>query len=218
LLAARESRTPDVITALLKAGADGTLLYDEDKTAYDYATGNAKLKGTAALKALERAQSFIRLVRTCTAADVQAAVAAGAKVNDTDDVGWTPLMYAAQRNGDAKVIAALVKAGAAVNDRTPDGCTALMLAARESRAPDVITALLKAGADGTLLSDEGKTAYDYAAGNPKIKGTAAYKALEKALTPPPPAPAPAAQTGAPAAAAPSTPAPSTPAPSAPATK
>jgi hypothetical protein len=80
----------------------------------------------------------------------------------------------------------------------------------------MITVLLKAGADGTIVSDEGKTAFDYAAGNPKLKGTAAYKALEKALTPPPPATAPA--TTAPAGAAPATTAPKATTPAAPAAK
>ena len=67
------------------------------------------------------------------------------------------------------------------------------LAARDTRNPDVIVALLKAGADGTLASDAGKTAFDYAAGNPKLKGTAAYKALNKARLPPPAPAAPAAK-------------------------
>jgi len=68
--------------------------------------------------------------------------------------------------------------------------------------PDVVVALLKAGADGLLTSDAGKTAFDYAAANVKIKGTAAYKALDKARTPPPPPAPPAPQ--APAQQAPAT--------------
>ena len=66
-----------------------------------------------------------------------------------------------------------------------------MLAARDSPSPGIVVALLAAGADGTLTTDEGKTAYDFAGGNAKIKGTAVYKALDKARTPPP---APAAST------------------------
>jgi ankyrin repeat protein len=192
MLAARANQNPEVVMTLLKAGARGEVTSSDGKTAFDWAAGNAKLKGTAAYKALERAQSFFQRVRTCSPADIQAAVAAGSDVNGRDEAGWTALMYAAQRNGDPKVIAALVKAGANLNDLTPDGLTALMLAARETRNPDVIMALLKAGADGTLLSDAGKTAYDYAAGNPKLKGTAAYRALGKARTPPAPAAAPPA--------------------------
>jgi ankyrin repeat protein len=95
-------------------------------------------------------------------------------------------MYAAQRNANAKVIAAFVAAGASVDQRTPDGLTALMIAARDSVSPDVVIALLGAGADGLLKTGDGKTAYDLATGNAKIKGTAAYKALDKARTPPPP--------------------------------
>ena len=178
---------------LLKAGANGEIKSSEGKTAFDWAAGNGKIKGTAAYKALERAQNFLERARTCSPADVQEAVTKGADVNKRDEQSWTPLMYAAQRNDNPKVIAALAKAGANVNDRTLDGFTALMLAARDTRNPEVIVALLKAGADGTLTSDAGKTAFDYAAGNPKLKGTAAYKALNKARLPPPAPAAPAAK-------------------------
>jgi len=193
MLAARASRNPEVVMTLLKAGASGQVKSNDGKTAFDWATGNAKIKGTAAYKALERAQNFFERARTCSPADVQEAVTKGANVNDRDEQGWTPLMYAAQRNDNPKVIAALVKAGANIDDRTLDGFTPLMLAARDTRTPDVIVALLKAGADGTLTSDAGKTAFDYAAGNPKLKGTAAYKALNKARLPPPEPAAPPAQ-------------------------
>ncbi|HEY9594559.1 MAG TPA: ankyrin repeat domain-containing protein, partial [Spirochaetia bacterium] len=196
MLAARVNPNPEVVTALLKAGANGALTTDDGKTAFEWAAGNAKLKGNAALKALERAQSIFQMVRTCAAADVQNAVTAGADINGRDDDGLTPLMIAARRNGDAKVIAAIVKAGANLNDVTDDGMTTLMLAARDTRSPDVVTALLKAGADGLLKSNEGKTAYDYAKGNARLKGTAALKALDKACTPPPPPePKPAPTTG-----------------------
>jgi ankyrin repeat protein len=127
---------------------------------------------------------------------VEAAVKGGQSVGARDEDGWTPLMYAAQRNGDPGVVAALVGAGAKVDDRNPDGLTPLMLAARDARVPSVVTALLKAGADGMLRSNADKTAFDYAAGNSKLKGTAAYLALDKARKPPaPPVPAapPAAQ-------------------------
>jgi len=50
--AASNSSNPDVILALLKAGADAKLKSNDEKTAFDYVTDNESLKGTAAFKAL----------------------------------------------------------------------------------------------------------------------------------------------------------------------
>jgi hypothetical protein len=44
----------------------------------------------------------------------------------------------------------------------------------------VITALLKAGADGREKDCAGETAFDYAQGNEKFKGTDAYWNLNEA--------------------------------------
>jgi ankyrin repeat protein len=46
--------------------------------------------------------------------------------------------------------------------------------------PEVITVLLKAGADGTAKDSMGKTAFDYAKNNEKLKGTDAIRQLEEA--------------------------------------
>jgi len=53
MYAAAGNQNPDVITTLLNAGADPTIKSKEGKTALDYSQGNAKLKGTSALKALQ---------------------------------------------------------------------------------------------------------------------------------------------------------------------
>jgi len=55
-----------------------------------------------------------------------------------------------------------------------------MFAASFNKNPDVITTLLNAGADAKAKSIEGKTAFDYAQDNPKIKGTKAYWDLNNA--------------------------------------
>jgi hypothetical protein len=44
----------------------------------------------------------------------------------------------------------------------------------------LIFAFTKAGADAKAKDNSGKTALDYAKQNPKLVGTDAYKALEKA--------------------------------------
>jgi len=46
MMAAQETVDPEIITALLNAGADGSLRDDDDNTAYDYAKENENLKGT----------------------------------------------------------------------------------------------------------------------------------------------------------------------------
>ena len=58
--------------------------------------------------------------------------------------------------------------------------TPLMYAAKYNENPDVITTLLNAGADAKAKSIEGKTAFDYAQNNHKIKGTKVYWDLNNA--------------------------------------
>jgi len=58
--------------------------------------------------------------------------------------------------------------------------TALMYAAWENPNPEVVVTLLKAGADVKAKSYSGKTAFDYAQDNEKLKGTDALKQLEEA--------------------------------------
>ena len=73
----------------------------------------------------------------------------------------------------------LLKAGADIKAR-PVGKTALMLASRFNEGPDVIIILLKVGADAKAKDIEGKTAWNWAQGNEKLKGTKAYWALNDA--------------------------------------
>ncbi len=66
--------------------------------------------------------------------------------------------------------------------------TALMFAAKKKslfskerkNVPIIVTALLKADANTKLTSNEGKTAFNYADENPKLKGTPAYNELKNA--------------------------------------
>jgi ankyrin repeat protein len=71
-------------------------------------------------------------------------------------------------------------AGADLEARDTNGSTPLMHAALFSDCPEVITTLLKAGAEVKAKDYEGKTAYDYAQVNEKLKGTDAYRRLQKA--------------------------------------
>jgi ankyrin repeat protein len=89
-------------------------------------------------------------------------------------------MYASSSNTNPEVITTLLNAGASVSERDTDGRTPLMYASRSNTNPEVITTLLKAGSDGKAKNNEGKTAFDLAQENPKLKGTAAYWALNDA--------------------------------------
>jgi len=64
--------------------------------------------------------------------------------------------------------------------RTDEGMTPLMDAAMNNHNPEVITTLLKAGADAKAKDSAGKTAFDYAQNNEKLKGTDAYRKLQEA--------------------------------------
>ena len=126
-------------------------------------------------------QDFFKLVQSGTAEQVQAAIAAGSSVYGVTKGDDSPLMLAAKYNQNAEVITVLLKAGASVDRKNKyGGKTALMYAATSNMNPGVIAVLLKAGANGKLKSSDDKTAFDYADGNDKLKGTEAYNALRKA--------------------------------------
>ena len=97
-----------------------------------------------------------------TAADVEAAIRAGADVNARDEESYTALMYAV--TGPAKEVAeALIASGADVNARNDYGMTALMLTQMFSMtshwSPEEMTDILvKAGADVNIKDNDGMTA------------------------------------------------------------
>jgi ankyrin repeat protein len=112
---------------------------------------------------------------------VQAAINQGAYVNDKDESGWTPLMYAAGHNKNPEVITVLLKAGADLNAQEDHrGKTPLIVAAWRNYNPEVIVTLLKAGANVKAQDHFGATALDYAQDNDKLKGTDALRQLQKA--------------------------------------
>jgi hypothetical protein len=107
-------------------------------------------------------------------------LAVGADVKALSNDRSTALHYAARHNTNPQAIIILLKAGAELNARTMTGSTALKLAARYNSNPEVITTLLRAGADARVKDNGGKTALDYARDNESLKGTEAFKQLEKA--------------------------------------
>jgi len=95
-----------------------------------------------------------------------------------DKFGKTALHVAASY-GTPVNIAALLSAGADVEARGKNGMTPLHIAAMLG-TPDNIVALLEAGASGSVKAVNGKTPFGYAQDNDKVKGTAAYWALNDA--------------------------------------
>jgi len=122
-----------------------------------------------------------KLVQNGTPQDVQAAISNGADIEARGNEGLTPLIWAAGSNKNPEVIATLLKAGADIEARDSYyGRTALMFAVIFNDIPEVITTLLAAGADAKVKDSTGKTAFDYAQDNWKLKGTDALKQLEEA--------------------------------------
>ncbi len=80
----------------------------------------------------------------------------------------------------ARETTVLLAAAADVNALNIFGGTPLMYAAEYNPNPDVITTLLKAGADAKAKDKAGKTAFDYAQANAKLKGSNAYRKLNEA--------------------------------------
>jgi ankyrin repeat protein len=134
----------------------------------------------AVSSAYAQTTDFFGLVKNGTPGEVQAAIRQGADVNDTDKDGWTPLMFASEYNQDPEVIAVLLRAGADVNAQNLVDMTPLMWAAWANPNPEVVISLLEAGADAKAVDLLGETAIDYAQTNRALKGTEAFKELEKA--------------------------------------
>ena len=91
---------------------------------------------------------------------VQTLIDRGADVNAGDDAGLTPLMVAANYEGETylKMVQALIKAGAKVNAQDELGVTALMKAAMNHFKPDTVRFLLRSGAEIDSKTKEGYTA------------------------------------------------------------
>jgi hypothetical protein len=89
------------------------------------------------------------------------------------------LHLAARHSSAPAVIAALLEGGADPKAKDGKGVTPLHLAARHSSAPAVIAALLEGGAD-PKAKVAGKTAFDLARNNAKVRGSDAYRQLREA--------------------------------------
>jgi hypothetical protein len=92
-----------------------------------------------------------------TSGVVDALLREGAAVNQQDNTGETPLMYAASENSDPAVLQSLIRAGARIDATDQNGDTALMYAAMGNTNGQVAQALIRAGAQITLKDGFGNT-------------------------------------------------------------
>jgi ankyrin repeat protein len=166
-----------VIASLLAGGADAGLKDSSGKTALAHAITTHSIQAIAALLShAEKVRTlpeeltfyFSSTVRSCNAATVRVMLNGGAKVNDKDVLGMTPLMWAGRRC-DVDMAEMLLNAGAKVNDNDATGMTPLMWAVH-ARKTEVVSRLLGAGARIDYTDESGLMALDWAKkyGGPRI--------------------------------------------------
>lgn len=88
---------------------------------------------------------------------------AGAEVDSRNNDGWTPLMVAAL-NGSVKTCGVLLDAGADINAKNSGGRTPLIVAAYRGQTK-VCRFLLKSGADASIRDNDGFDALEWATQN-----------------------------------------------------
>ena len=117
-----------------------------------------------------KADEFMRMCSGASSEMIRNAVEnRNADVNARDYYDVTPLMYAAEKNSDPKVINILVEHGAKTDAKDKDGKTPLMYAAKSNPVPEIISALASNGANTNARDNNRMTALMYAARNNSAK-------------------------------------------------
>ena len=98
----------------------------------------------------------------------------GGDVNQRTKNGWSPLHWAAAKNGDLAMTKALLEMKADVRARDKDGWTPLHWAAAKSKNPAIVEALLDAGANARARTGGGQIPLDFIKKNQALENTQAY--------------------------------------------
>ena len=114
-----------------------------------------------------------------TPENIRVLLDAGADVTARNIWSWTPLHHAASESTPEN-IRVLLNAGVDVMVRDKFDRTPLHNAARFNDKIVVIEVLLEAGADPKAITENGKTPWDFAKKNEKLKGTKSLWALNDA--------------------------------------
>lgn len=192
--AASWGQKPEVITALLMAGADVNFLDRHGLTPLILAVtlnknlevigslidSGSNVNARCVLEGVEMTTLMAALLRHDPNPEtIQLLIDGGAEVNAVNKKGFSVLLFAVTMDSSPEVINILINAGARVNDVFgKNGITALMLAAKNSEDPGILNALLDAGADIKMKNKKGKTALDFARENESLKNSDVLKRLE----------------------------------------
>ncbi|MEW2478110.1 ankyrin repeat domain-containing protein [Mycobacterium sp. NPDC049093] len=114
------------------------------------------LNYTAALKDPQLAAENFRIGNQFRIENTTRLIALAADVNAVDNVGMTPLHFAAQSDS-VEIVKILLEANANVNAVAEDGCTPLYRAVRNTtgKRADIVAVLMAAGADPTIDDGNG---------------------------------------------------------------
>lgn len=182
MYAASGNPDPEVITVLLKAGAEVNArdrLIRQAGGSFNPKAMPAQVKVSAKANYGMTPLMFAAQSNPNPEA-IGVLLKAGADINAKHPDGSTMLVIAAAANPNPRAIEALVTAGADVNAKGDHGKTPLMCAAQYNRNPEMITALVKAGADVNAKTADGKTALMLAVGSEGNRNPEVIAVLVKA--------------------------------------
>lgn len=191
MFAVSASNNPEVILALLEAGADVNAKDIIEMTPLMYAS--MENRNPDIIKILLEAGAdvnasylgnwtplIVASIHQNTPDVIRALLEGGANINAQDKDGNTAIAWAVRLDSNSDVLRAFLESGANINLQDKYGWTTLMFAALYSNS-EVVQILLEAGADVGIRNRDGKLALDYAKKNPNIyQSDVYYELLESA--------------------------------------